>query len=261
MPGLTLLITGSGGILGRALAIEAQARGWDSRGFPHGAHDAAEQRSWSQSDVFQALLDADVVVGLAAMTDVAGCQCSPAIAAHANTRTAEVTAEVCSHARKPFVYVSTDYVSGHPDAPHPYPAVLPPRGLPLVYSATKAAGEWAALAWGGHVARVSHLDPAKTDDYEWLNGYTVGNRESTTDCVRRLADFLYVLAVARVWGPQGTPRIVHLVPDRVGTVTDIVREWNPLHQGLSDIVTDPAELSRRMGFDPPADVRLAVGGE
>ena len=261
MPGMTLLVTGAGGLLGRALAVEARARGWTCHGFPHGAHDAAEQRSWSQPEVFQTLLNADVVVGLAAMTDVAACQRSPALAAHANTRTAEVTAEVCLHARKPFVYVSTDYVSGHPDAPHPFPADLPFRSLPLVYSTTKAAGEWAALARGGHVARVSHLDPAKVDDYPWLNGYTVANRESTADCARRLAGLLDGSVLVRCDGPLRAPRIVHLVSDRAGTVADLVREWNPLHPGLHDVVTDPAELRRRMGFDPPADVRLVVGGE
>jgi dTDP-4-dehydrorhamnose reductase len=102
-----ILLTGGRGLLGTPLAACLRAGGGDVR-----VTDMPEVEVTSPVDVDAVLGEVrpDVVVHLAAWTDVDGCERDPERAAAVNGHGTRIVAEACAAAGARLLYVSTDYV-------------------------------------------------------------------------------------------------------------------------------------------------------
>lgn len=254
---MKILVTGGDGALGRRLAAEFRRRGHDVASPGRHLLDAASTRA------VRAALGSfrpDVVVGCAAFTSVSRAERERAECWTGNLSTTLACLDACDAAGVPYVQVSSDYVvEGLPGpvAPTDLAALARPGNE---YARSKAASEDAVLrsyprSARAVVARVSILVPERVENARWLNGRTRASREWVEDSAVRLA------AWVEAWRPGAEPYVVaHVVPpDRDVTVADLVRERWPDHPALADVVVDPDELRRRMGYVPPADVRLIAG--
>lgn len=130
------LITGAGGLLGRALARKLSASGW--RVVPRGH---AELDITSEEDVRKGIAQArpDVVINCAATTDVDRCEREPSWAFAVNVSGPGLLARACREADADLVHVSTDYVfDGDKEGFYTQEDEPSPRG---VYAASKLEGE------------------------------------------------------------------------------------------------------------------------
>jgi dTDP-4-dehydrorhamnose reductase len=150
---MRLLITGSGGMLGRDLVSAARTRGLDVSAYERAHLDVTDE-----SAVREVLQRArpDVVVQCAAYTRVDDAEREEDEAFRINALGAEIVAGACSRLGALFVYPSTDYVfSGRGE--RPWRPTDPTRPL-NAYGRTKLAGEVAALTTPRHlVVRTSWL--------------------------------------------------------------------------------------------------------
>ncbi|HYY43168.1 MAG TPA: NAD(P)-dependent oxidoreductase, partial [Pyrinomonadaceae bacterium] len=136
---MKLLITGAGGMVGRALVAHCQARG-DEVVAPGRAELDITQAGEVQALCLRAR--PDTVVNCAAWTDVDGCELDPERALAVNAYAVEQLAHASRQAGASFVTISTDYVfagdkDGHytqRDDPEPQSA----------YGISKLKGEWLA---------------------------------------------------------------------------------------------------------------------
>ena len=136
--GMRVVVTGAGGMLGRAVVEAARLRGHDVL-----AGTRAELDITVEAVVRPILLEwrPDVVVNCAAYTDVDGAQSDAAGAEAVNATGAGLVAGAAAEAGAPIVHVSTDYVfDGSKDGPW---LESDPTGPLGVYGETKLAGEHA----------------------------------------------------------------------------------------------------------------------
>jgi dTDP-4-dehydrorhamnose reductase len=104
---LKILITGAGGLVGRAVSEHCAAQGDDVFGFDHRSLDI------SDASAVRTALTAnkpDVVINCAAWTDVDGCESDPARAEQANARGPELLAAASREIDARLITISTDYV-------------------------------------------------------------------------------------------------------------------------------------------------------
>jgi dTDP-4-dehydrorhamnose reductase len=138
---LKVVVTGAGGLVGRAVVENCAAHGDDVRGFDHQSLDISDA-----SSVQTALKDSkpDVVINCAAWTDVDGCESDPGRAERANALGPELLAATCRDIEALLITISTDYVFDgskegfytQRDQPHPI----------SVYGRSKLEGERRAQA-------------------------------------------------------------------------------------------------------------------
>jgi dTDP-4-dehydrorhamnose reductase len=104
---LKVVVTGAGGLLGRAVTTYCAARGDDVHAFDHNALDIADKEAVKRqlSD-----LKPDVVFNCAAWTDVDGCESDPNRAERANALGPQLLASTCRDIDALLITVSTDYV-------------------------------------------------------------------------------------------------------------------------------------------------------
>jgi dTDP-4-dehydrorhamnose reductase len=104
---MKVLVTGAGGMLGRAVAGHCRSRGDEVAAFDHGALDISRA-----SDVREAVgrERPRAVINCAAWTDVDGCELDPQRAHESNALGPEHLAVACRAAGAALVTVSTDYV-------------------------------------------------------------------------------------------------------------------------------------------------------
>lgn len=104
---MNVVVTGAGGLLGRAVTTHCTARGDEVHAFDHGALDitdaAAVKRQLSD-------LKPDVVFNCAAWTDVDGCESDSHRAERANALGPQLLASSCRDTDALLLTVSTDYV-------------------------------------------------------------------------------------------------------------------------------------------------------
>lgn len=148
-----ILIVGERGMLGRAFRelLTRLARPYQGVDLPD--VDAAEPRQ--VADLFGKPWSA--VINCAAFTNVDGAEANEAAAFRGNATAPKLLAEACARAGIPMLHFSTDYVfAGQASAPYAVDAPMQPLGA---YGRTKAAGEDAIRAAGGHhlIARTSWL--------------------------------------------------------------------------------------------------------
>ena len=151
-----LVITGAGGLVGRALAAEARRRGQRVLALSSAECDitdpAAPERPFAPGDV---------VVNCAAYTKVDQAEADEARARAVNAAGAENVAHACARAGTELVHVSTDYVfSGDFGGGRPRPYEIGDETGPTsVYGRTKLEGEFEVLSAmpNAHVVRTAWI--------------------------------------------------------------------------------------------------------
>ena len=178
---MKVVVLGSGGRLGAALAREWRAAGDEVAGFDHAALDLADGAMIRDK---LGGLDFDALVNCAALTNVDYCE-THADEAHAiNAGAVQVIAEICARKQRRCIHISTDYVfDGEKRSPYVETDEAHPLG---VYAASKLEGERRLLsAWDQHLAvRVSWVfgpdRPSFVDQ--------ILQRARETDAVSAIAD-------------------------------------------------------------------------
>lgn len=138
---MRLLVTGAGGIVGRATVVEAVGRGWDAIGRTRAELDLTDPAALARE---LAALAPELVVNAAAFTAVDRCESEEERAFEVNARAVERLAKSCAEAGARLVHLSSDYVFPG-DAWRPY-REDDPTGPVSAYGRSKLAGERAALA-------------------------------------------------------------------------------------------------------------------
>ena len=142
---MRMLLIGSTGLLGQAVAAEARERGWSLR---EAARSGAPiSLDLSDAAALKKVLEAeepDVVFNCAALTDVSACEANPERAWKINARPLSFLADWSKRSEKCLVHVSTDhwFTSGA-DSAHDEDA---PVSFVNEYARTKYAGEAFALS-------------------------------------------------------------------------------------------------------------------
>ena len=151
-----LVITGAGGLLGRALAAEARRRGHVVVALESADCDVTDPLA-----VEHHVDSGDVVVNCAAYTNVDGAEADEAAARAVNAGGAENVAQACARAGAELIHVSTDYVfSGDFGDEEPRPYEIGDATGPLsVYGRTKLDGEFEVLSAmpSAHVVRTAWI--------------------------------------------------------------------------------------------------------
>jgi dTDP-4-dehydrorhamnose reductase len=149
---MTIVIIGSGGRLGAALAREWKRAGDEIIGFNHAALDVGDWRAvWAALEP----IGFDAIVNCAALTNVDYCESHEEEAFRINAVGPTTLADLCARKGARMIHISTDYVfGGEKRTPYVEEDVPQPLGF---YAASKLAGENALLGqWPQHfVARVS----------------------------------------------------------------------------------------------------------
>jgi len=136
-----VVILGSGGRLGAALAREWAAAGDEIIGFTHAALDLGDLEA-----VRAAIepLEFDALVNCAALTNVDYCETHAEEAQRINADAVGLIGEICGGKRARCLHISTDYVfDGEKQTPYVESDSARPLGL---YAASKLAGEEALAA-------------------------------------------------------------------------------------------------------------------
>jgi len=143
IPGVRVLVTGAGGMLGQDVVRAASAAGHEPIALDRHVLDVTDPDL-----VRRTVLDAtpDVVINCAAWTDVDGAESSPDEAAMVNDAGAGHVAQAAATAGALLVQVSTDYVFDG-TSPSPYTESAPTHPL-SVYGRTKLDGERAVVHAG-----------------------------------------------------------------------------------------------------------------
>ncbi|MHC4811229.1 MAG: dTDP-4-dehydrorhamnose reductase [Planctomycetota bacterium] len=171
-----VVVLGAGGMLGRRLVDESEARGWTVHGFTRAEADITDP---SRIAAILAETGADVVFNAAAWTDVDGAEAEEAAATRVNGAGPRVLAEACRDAGSALFHVSTDYVfDGGGSTPYRCEAPLEPVNA---YGRSKAAGERAIA----EVAGASGWDRFIIARTSWLYDRTGRNFLTT---IRALAE-------------------------------------------------------------------------
>jgi len=136
---MKVIVTGAGGMVGRALVLHCLSRGARVSGFDHAALDITDHSS------IESALDRerpDILFNCAAWADVDGCERDPNHARLANARGPELLAAACRRHNALLITISTDYVfDGEKDGFY----TQRDRPNPVnVYGLTKLEGERAA---------------------------------------------------------------------------------------------------------------------
>jgi dTDP-4-dehydrorhamnose reductase len=163
---LTVLVTGSAGILGRRLvpilADEHNVIALFHRNGPHVSRAAeldvvrCDLSDTTATARLISKIDPDVIVNCAALTDVDGCERNPELAERVNSGAVRNLLDAARSDRAYFVQISTDYVFDGRSGPYPEDSVANPIN---VYGRTKLEGETAVQSWQGRslIVRTSAL--------------------------------------------------------------------------------------------------------
>ena len=133
---MKILITGAGGMLGKALTSCLEAREHSVAGFPREALDVT---NYNQVQEVMKAEKPELVIHAAAYTKVDQAESEPDLAYLINGYGSENLAVACNHLDIPMVYVSSDYVFDG-EQKRPYQPWDQTRPL-SIYGKTKLAGE------------------------------------------------------------------------------------------------------------------------
>jgi dTDP-4-dehydrorhamnose reductase len=133
---LKVIVTGAGGLVGRAVVSAFRDRGEAVAGFDHQSLDISIESAVRRT-IESAL--PDVVINCAAWTDVDACESHPERATRANAIGPELLAAACRSTGALFITISTDYVfDGEKDGFYTQRDQPNPQS---VYAASKLDGE------------------------------------------------------------------------------------------------------------------------
>jgi dTDP-4-dehydrorhamnose reductase len=196
---LTLVVLGSGGRLGAALARGAAARGAHVIGFAHADLDLACPEALDRA---LAPLSFDTLVNCAALTSVDFCQAHPDAAFAVNAHAVRQIAEICSRKRARCIHISTDYVF---DGTQRTPYAETDDAHPLsVYGASKRQGERellevdssflaARVSWVFGPDRPSFIDQILRRAQETADLKAIGDKWSLPTFTRDLEEWIFPL--------------------------------------------------------------------
>jgi len=181
---LRVLVTGAGGMLGRAVSEHCKSRGDEVFAYDHRALDIT---SASRVSLEVGRLKPDALINCAAWTDVDGCERDPARSQAANAEGPENLARASGQNNVVFITVSTDYVfDGEKDGFYTQLDVPNPKS---VYGVTKLAGE-----------RLAQLAHARTIVVRSGFIFGAGGRNFLSTVAERLRRHELVGAIADAWG-------------------------------------------------------------
>lgn len=167
---MKILITGAGGMLGKALTSCLEDRKHNIAAFPREALDVT---NYHQVDEVMKAEKPELVIHAAAYTKVDQAESEPDLAYLINGYGSENLAVACNHLDIPMVYVSSDYVF---DGEHKRPYQPWDQTRPLsVYGKTKLAGERAVQ---------NHLNKFYIVRTSWLYG---PNGRNFVDTIHQMA--------------------------------------------------------------------------
>jgi dTDP-4-dehydrorhamnose reductase len=140
---MKILVTGAGGLVGRATVAHCGQRGEEVVGLDHRGLDI------SDATAVRSVFDhegPEVVINCAAWTNVDGCESDPDRATKANALGPELLAQECCRTKALLITISTDYVfNGEHEGFYTQRDQPDPKS---VYAASKLAGERRAqTAW------------------------------------------------------------------------------------------------------------------
>ena len=140
---MKVLVTGAGGLVGRAVVAHCTSQGERVAALDHRALDIADE---SQVNVILDRERPEVLINCAAWTDVDGCELDPARAQNVNARGPELLALGCSRFGALLITISTDYVfDGNKDGFYTQRDQPNPQSA---YAVSKLDGERRAqIAW------------------------------------------------------------------------------------------------------------------
>lgn len=140
---MKVIVTGAGGLVGRAAVSSLKTAGDDVMGLDHNALDISDESAVRATVESQS---PDVVINCAAWTDVDGCEFDQQRAMRANALGPELLALSCRKVGALFITVSTDYVfDGEKEGFYTQRDQPNPLG---VYAASKLDGERRAqITW------------------------------------------------------------------------------------------------------------------
>jgi dTDP-4-dehydrorhamnose reductase len=230
---MKLLVTGAGGLLGRAVLSEAGGRGYDVVALDHARLDVTDEAA-----VGAAVSDAraDAVVHCAAYTAVDRAEAEPQAALAVNRDGTRHVAAAAAEAGAVLLYVSTDYVfdgrKGTPYRPDD------PTGPLSAYGSTKLEGERAAARHASEhlVARTSWL-------YGEDNGFVpaILRRAEAGEPLRVVDD----QRGRPTWAPQAATALLDLLEQGARGV------WHVAGGGECTWLELAEELLRQEGLDVP----------
>lgn len=141
------MVTGAGGMLGRAVAAHCSAQGESVAAFDHKSLDITDEFNLDLAFERQR---PDVLINCAAWTDVDGCELDPARAHRENVDGPELLALTCRKAGAQLITISTDYVfDGEKEGFYTQRDQPNPQS---VYGASKLKGEQRAQrAWANTI--------------------------------------------------------------------------------------------------------------
>ena len=225
---LKMLVTGGRGRLGRRLVNALDERGHAT--FAPGRREvdwAVENEANRAVDKFSP----SHIIACAAYTNVAKAESDRDVCYKDTVLTARFAAKAAERCSARLLYVSTDYV------------------VPLLkgecvgfYATCKRRAEEEVIRRGGSVVRVAFITPEQVADWQWVNAYSLANRS----WVEETAQVLSRYAGAPTW-----PTIGAIGPLDPTTCEKLLRARYPDHIALSDRVTSPEEMKRRVGFSAP----------
>ena len=133
---MKVIVTGAGGLVGRATVSSFTTSGDDVTGLDHNALDISDESAVRATVESQS---PDVVINCAAWTDVDGCEFDPQRAMRANALGPELLALACRKVGALLITISTDYVfDGEKEGFYTQRDQPNPQG---VYAASKLDGE------------------------------------------------------------------------------------------------------------------------
>jgi dTDP-4-dehydrorhamnose reductase len=206
---MKVLVTGSSGMLGKALVPCLEARGHTVRGLPREELDVT-----NYDQVFETLSRArpDIVIHSAAYTNVDQAESEPELAYLINGYGSENLAVACARFDTAMVYVSTDYVfDGQQNRPYqPWDQTNPLS----VYGKSKLAGEKAVT---------NHLSRFQIVRTSWLYGPYGKNFVETILKLAAEKDVLRVVA-DQFGSPTSTLSLSEIIADLI-----VTERWGIYH--------------------------------
>ena len=232
---MRILVTGGKGRLGSRLAVALKERGFvvDAPG--------RSEVDWASAVEVSKALSANhygMIIGCAAYTDVAKAQ-QEVGKCHADTyATAFNTSRLAELMGIPFLYVSTDYV---------VPLLNGESGG--AYAVAKLRAERASLRHGAKIVRLAFTTVEQTEEWKWVNAYSVAHRWWVEEAVEALADA--ALDPSFIGG-----EVRQLGPEAATTPAALLAERFPDHGALKRLVTSPEEKASLVGYAAPIDSRF-----
>jgi dTDP-4-dehydrorhamnose reductase len=181
---LRVLVTGAGGLVGRAVSEHCTSRGDEVFAYDHRALDIASAGQVSRQ---VARIKPDALINCAAWTDVDGCERHPERSQAANAQGPENLAQACRQDNVVFVTISTDYVfDGEKEG---FYTQLDNANPKSVYGMSKLAGE-----------RLAQLAYARTIVVRSGFIFGAGGRNFLSTVAERLHRQEPMGAIADAWG-------------------------------------------------------------